>query len=356
MQSKVIIVGQGLCGTWLSFYLEQAGIPYLVIDDGQPNSSTRVASGLVNPVTGRRMVHTWMADTIIPFAVKAYADMEACLGFTNSEPLLRRCDILDFFTSPDRLADFEHKAKQLSEFLSWPADEQAFARHVRYDLGFGIVSPAYQISLPLLVEKWRQHLQHRGCLLAENFDAAALQLKNGGVQYKGIEASHLLFANGAAAASSGYFQLLPFALNKGEALILSIPHLPHHVVYKKGFSITPWRDGLFWAGSTYQREFENALPSAAFRHQMESWLQQFLRHPYTVEDHVAAIRPTTLERRPFAGWHPTFAQLGMLNGMGTKGVTLAPYFARQLVDNITLQTAIMPEADVARFANVLQRS
>jgi FAD dependent oxidoreductase. len=88
---------------------------------------------------------------------------------------------------------------------------------------------------------------------------------------------------------------------------------------------------------------------------MEAWLQSVLKHPFTVLDHVAAIRPATVERRPFAGWHPQHPQVGILNGTGTKGVTLAPYFAQQLAANIAQQTPLLPAVDVARFARVLSR-
>jgi glycine/D-amino acid oxidase-like deaminating enzyme len=46
-------------------------------------------------------------------------------------------------------------------------------------------------------------------------------------------------------------------------------------------------------------------------------------------------------------------QLGILNGTGTKGVTLAPYFARQLADHIVHGAPILPQADVARFRRLL---
>ncbi|MCU0336081.1 MAG: FAD-dependent oxidoreductase, partial [Chitinophagaceae bacterium] len=127
-------------------------------------------------------------------------------------------------------------------------------------------------------------------------------------------------------------------------------------IFKKGNTITPWRGGLHWAGSTYNNHFADELPSADFRQSMEAWLRSFLVQPFEVVDHLAAIRPATVERRPFAGWHPQHPQVGILNGTGTKGVTLAPFFAQQLVANLLQQQPILAQANVARFARVLARS
>ncbi len=73
-------------------------------------------------------------------------------------------------------------------------------------------------------------------------------------------------------------------------------------------------------------------------------------------DHWAAIRPATLERRPFIGFHPRHPQIAIFNGMGTKGCSLAPYFAKQLVDHLTNKNELSPEVNVDRFRKVLLRS
>lgn len=374
MQTSVIVVGQGLCGTWLSYWLEQLGVDYVVVDEERPNTSTRVASGVINPVTGRRMSVTWLADEVIPFAVQAYEAMSDMLGAKDeagskslgeestsnhkhqTSNLITRCDIIDFFNSPDRRLDFEKKATAFARYLQWPEDEDHYRPYFQYDLGYGIIAPAYQVDLQSMLDGWRQYLAANGRLLAERFDHQQLQLEKNGVQYKDIRAEKIIFTDGMAAAEAGYFQLLPFALNKGEALVIRAEGLPRNHIYKKGNTITPWRGGLFWVGSTYNNHYTDDLPSDAFRQQMEAWLKGFLQIDFEVLDHLAAIRPATVERRPFAGWHPQYAQVGILNGTGTKGVTLAPIFAHQLAQNLVNSTPIMPGADVRRFARVLQRN
>jgi glycine/D-amino acid oxidase-like deaminating enzyme len=161
-------------------------------------------------------------------------------------------------------------------------------------------------------------------------------------------------------AVSPYFSRLPFAPNKGEALIVEIPGLAERMgggqlIFKKGISLAPWRDGLYWVGSSYEWSFENRKPTAVFRERTEATLAEWLKLPVRTIRHIASVRPATLERRPFIGFHPVYPAIGILNGMGTKGCSLAPYFARQLVEYLTNRNPIRPDADVQRFSKVLRR-
>ncbi|HMP91393.1 MAG TPA: FAD-dependent oxidoreductase, partial [Phnomibacter sp.] len=346
MHTQVIIVGQGLCGTWLSYWLWQAGVEHLVFQPPAVGGSSQVASGVINPVTGRRMSTTWMADSLLPFAREAYTQMGSHLG----QELIRQVQILDFFYAPDRRLAFETLSQQGNPWLQWPLQEQDMLPFINYGLGYGIISPAYCVQLQAMLLGWQAFLLQKGWLRTEAFDAGALQLLQNGVAYHGITANQLLFADGAAAAASGYFSLLPFALNKGEALIIEAPDLPPQYIYKKSNTIVPWQQpGQFWVGSTYQNQYAHAGPTPEFYHQTAQWLQQTMAVPFKVVGHLAAIRPATVERRPFVGMHPQYAQVGLLNGMGTKGVSMAPYFAKELVSHLLQGAPITPAAQVQRF-------
>ena len=84
-------------------------------------------------------------------------------------------------------------------------------------------------------------------------------------------------------------------------------------------------------------------------------LKEWLKLPYKMLEHRAGLRPATLERRPFCGLHPLYPEIGILNGMGTKGCSLAPFFANQFAEFLVNGTAIAADADVSRFKKVLSR-
>jgi glycine/D-amino acid oxidase-like deaminating enzyme len=194
-------------------------------------------------------------------------------------------------------------------------------------------------------------------LLEESFDSRELKITSDKIQYKDIEARKIIFCDGAGSFESPWFKQLPFAPNKGEALIVEIPELPESAIYKKSVLLAPLAGAghFFWAGSNYIWDFDNPAPTAAFREATERSLKEWLKLPFKIVEHLAGIRPATLERRPFVGMHPVFPGIGILNGMGTKGCSLAPFFAKQLTDHLVHHTPINADADIKRFGRILAR-
>ena len=70
---------------------------------------------------------------------------------------------------------------------------------------------------------------------------------------------------------------------------------------------------------------------------------------YKVVNQVAGIRPTVKDRRPLVGQHVFHKNLYVLNGLGTRGVMMGPYVAKQLFDFIELGTPLEADIDIKRF-------
>ncbi len=358
----VLVVGQGLAGTWLSWWLEQAGLSCLVIDDADHSSASIHAAGLINPVTGRRMVKTWMIDELMPFAWKAYQDM----GLILQSELITETSVIDFFPTVQMLQAFQKKYAEDSSYLhiqeslsqASPGANPMYAgpgfeTWFRFGLGWGSICPCYLVRTEKLLTGWRDHLRKTGNLREERFDVNKLVLTEPFIEYADKRAHYIVFCDGRRAAENKFFKKLPFALNKGEGLLVEIKDIPQQTVFKKGMSIIPWRENIFWVGSSYQWEFADDQPSENFRLSAENWIKNFLKVPFKIMDHFAAVRPATLERRPFVGFHPGYPRVGMFNGLGTKGCSLAPYFAAQLVEKIAGRNSIDPLVDIRRFERVL---
>ncbi|MCX8020735.1 MAG: FAD-binding oxidoreductase [Chitinophagaceae bacterium] len=349
MQTEVIVVGQGICGTWLSYYLLRQQKSFVVIDDALPNSPSRIAAGIINPVTGRRYAEVWLARELIPFVRNAYEEIGQFLNIrTYAETL-----ILDFFPAQDMRMRFEKRMKEQLPFVRRFSSALTPEDFFLAPYGYGEIAPAFVVQLQNLLPAWKQFLQSQKLLREERFLPARLNMTQRGVTYGDLKADKIIFCNGAGGLQNPFFSYLPFALNKGEALILEISGLPKSFVYKRTFMLAPWQDEhLWWFGANYVWDYADDLPSEEFRKAAEALLNQWLKLPYKILDHVSGIRPATTERRPFAGWHPAFNALGILNGMGTKGCSLAPYFAWQLVENITSGKPLHPEADIGRFSTL----
>ena len=353
MQVDYLLIGQGISGTWLSYYLQKESKSFLVIDNNAPASSSRIAAGIINPVTGRRYVEVWIADEILPFAWKAYHELAAHLNITAISPK----NIIDFFPTPQMRLSFMQRIEQGAEYVFNYPDQNKFISEFNYEFGCGEIKPVYITHPETLLPAWRKKLVEQNCLRQEEFDINELSVAVDSIIYKDITANKIIFCDGSSGALNPYFEQLPFAPNKGQALLVHIPGLPDNYIYKKGIMLLPYGfPEHCCAGPSYEWEFNDLNPTADFRQKTESLLKNWLKLPFRITDHLAGLRPATLERRPFVGLHPLHHSVGILNGMGTKGCSLAPYFAKQFADHLCYGKTLKPEADIKRFQKILSRN
>jgi glycine/D-amino acid oxidase-like deaminating enzyme len=352
MNIDFILVGQGICGTMMYRFLNQAGYRVIVIDQSKNNTASKVAAGVINPVTGRRIVKTWLIDEVMPFAKETYEKISRELKIKA----ISEVSIIDFFPTPQITEAFKKRYAEDQEYLSFPNDPGNWSNIINYEFGYGEITPAFLVNLPDLLGSYRQHIAEEGKLLEEIFDYEKLELIADRVKYGDLESRHIIFCDGIAGAQNPYFSNLPFAPNKGEAVLVQIDDLSPSHIYKKGFNLVPWKNNIFWLGSNYLWEFEDDTPTPGFYRFAENWLKQTLKIPFTIIDHLAGIRPATLERRPFVGFHPIHTQVGIFNGMGAKGCSLAPFFANKFADSIKTGSALPKDADVKRFSRILSRN
>lgn len=79
MEIDVLIVGQGLAGSLLAWELAGRGLAVCVVDNELCNAS-RVAAGLVNPVSGRRLVLQPNIAGLLPAARHCYGRLARFFG------------------------------------------------------------------------------------------------------------------------------------------------------------------------------------------------------------------------------------------------------------------------------------
>lgn len=344
-----LIIGQGLVGTWLSYYAQQAGKSFVVVNDSHAPVASKVASGVINPVTGRRIVQTWLIETFLPFALKAYSD----LGAKLNKEIVKEAPVILIHPSEQMQASFEYRLEHENVYLQ-KNNADDFVKFMQVPFGTGMINQSIWIDLNTMIEGWAQELVSNQQLINDHFKIEDLKITEHGVEWKNIKAKRILFSDGLNSMQNPYFKGLPFAPNKGEALIVEIKDLPNQAIYKHNLSIVPWKDQLFWVGSNYEWDYTNTTPSVAFRTKMETALTQILKIPFTVKDHITGLRPANQERRPFVGIHPSYPAIGICNGMGTKGCSLAPYFAHALINYCEYGTAIHAEASLERFKVILE--
>lgn len=343
-----IIVGQGIAGTLLSYFLREAGFQVLVIDVPCKAASSMKAAGIINPVTGRRFAKSWMIEELLPFAKFTYKKLEDYLGIEiwHDRNLLRALTTVQDENEWWRRSSFD-------DFKPWFVSQPELEEYLNYlkpVRAWGETKGSAQVNFPDLLNAFRQKLLQSEELIESQFDALDLMIEEDRVSYSGISASGIIFCEGAKAVENPYFKYLPFVPTKGEYLIVKIPGVMFGKMIKHGITLVRLKEDLYWAGASSRFEHENELPTHEQKEWLHSKLSKLLAVPFQIIEHEAAIRPTVFDIRPFLGHHPVYSNLMIFNGLGTKGASLGPYFANHLVNHLSTGNSLIPEVDISRFA------
>lgn len=345
-----LIIGQGLAGSLLSHRLLKVGARIAIIDQDHQKASSALAAGIVNPITGRRFVKSWRMDELLPFAKEVYAELEAELG----ESFFKKKNVSMLFRLPETENNWMARSLEpnIAPYVSEEFDQQAYEQVFGPLVGGVEYQLAGRLEMHHFIKSWRTHLRTKIDYRTERFDYEALEILEDSVKYKDLQAKHIIFCEGPQGLQNPYFNYLPFNLAKGEVLFIRIPGYPFdHKMVKDGIFIVPLDNGLYWAGSSYNRNYDHEEPTEIERWNLISQLKKILKMEFTIEAHLAAVRPTVKDRKPFLGQHPSFSPLYIFNGLGAKGSYLGPYFAKHLVDHLEEGVELEKEIDISRFAD-----
>lgn len=340
-----LIVGLGLAGISFCEVLEKQGKSFKVIADGSQTSSL-VAGGLYNPVTLKRFTPVWNSREQLNIAIPFYKDLEVKLHvkLDHKVPILRRFASIEeqnlWFEATDRplLQPF------LSAHILPNKNPNIYAPY-----GYGEVLHTGRVATRPLLTAYSDYLTLRNALIRETFDFGSLRMVQGLLEYKSVRAKNIVFAEGYGLKNNPYFNYLPLNGTKGELLTIRAPRLKEDKVIKASVFIIPLDNDLYRIGSTYKWKDKSNLPTAGAKQELLDKLNAFLRCDYEVIDHVAGIRPTVVDRKPLVGTHSKYNGLHILNGLGSRGVMLAPWCADLLYDKIGNGMDLPEEIDISRF-------
>lgn len=331
----------------LDHFLWKRGCSVGVIDDAYPRAASQVAAGLINPVTGRRYVKSWRIEELLPVARQVYRSLEKALGIAVYQELNVIRSLFNHREENDwlaRTAEPGYRPYMLEE-----VDLGSYEERTEPVFSYGEVQQCAQVDLAGLTRAYRVKLADEKRLKEEPFDYERLEIATDSVTYRDWRANAVIFCEGARGKQNPFFNYLPFRGAKGEVLIVHIPGADFSKAFKHRVFIIPMGEERYWIGATYDWEYPDDQPTEAGRSFLEERLRDILRIPFTVVEHRAAIRPTVKDRRPFLGRHPQYPNLVLFNGLGTKGTSLAPFWARHLVEHLLDGQLLDPAVDIGRF-------
>jgi glycine/D-amino acid oxidase-like deaminating enzyme len=346
-----LIVGQGIGGTSLAWHLHEAGKKVLLVNDSSLPSSSKVAAGIFNPLTGKKLVKTWLADALFPYAQHFYSKIDEKLGGR----ILHPASIFRPFRSIEEQNSYIARTADpgISAYIR-DSNAENIPQHVHTPYGGMEVIKSGWVDLPVLLEKSREYFIANDQYAESSFDAADLHFKDGHVSWNNRRFDKVILCQGYFAHQNNFFNWLPFTPVKGEILEVEMEQLPDQIV-NQGIFILPVSGLKCRVGATYSWDNLNWEITESAKEELEAKLQPLLKVPYRITGQVAGIRPSSMDRRPMLGMHPENPRLGIFNGLGTKGVTLAPYFANHFAEFLTSDKELDDAVNIKRYFSLYFR-
>ncbi len=342
-----IILGQGLAGTTLGWALHRQGLRICLIDPDREATASRIAAGLVTPITGKRFSLTWQYDRFLAEAVDFYRGIEALTAATFFSP--REHERL--FVTSRELQDFEARLARDPGVAkhSVPGISAESRGRLTCPLGGFTMPTAGQLNVRNYLNASRVFFQERNSYRAAEISCEEIELGQSGVGIPrlGLFASRLIFCRGAEDRGNPWFPRIRFLPAQGEILTLSVDYPLDRVLHRQVW-LAPGEDGTVYAGSTYAWDRLDGMPTLSGREEICRKLAEFFPYPCEVIAHQAAIRPALHDQRPVLGMHPRWSRLGIMNGLGSKGSLQAPWLARHFAEHLAQGTPLDPELDVQR--------
>ena len=345
MQVDYIIVGFGLAGLAFAETLEQQQKPFMVFNDNSQQSS-KVAGGMYNPVILKRFTPVWDVEDQLKTALPFYKRLEKKLNERYDEQLA----IFRVFTSVEEQNNwFIASDKPVLSNYMHPEVVQNSNKSIKTPFGLGKVSGTGKINSKKLLTDYEEYLSRQGKLKKESFDYECVKFKNKRVEYKNVKANHIVFCEGFGLKKNPFFKDLPLTGTKGELITIHAPGLKLDEILKFAVFVMPLGNDLYKVGATFNWKDKSPTPTEVAKNELVEKLETIVKVPYKIVVHEAGIRPTVKDRRPLLGKHKDYKQLVVLNGLGTRGVLLAPKMAQLLFDYLENGIELPKEVSIGRF-------
>lgn len=348
-QVDYCLIGQGLAGSTLAWTLLLRGRSVFVIDRAEAVTASRIAAGLLTPVTGPKLAPTLFWNECRDRAERFYHQ----IGTLTEETLFTCRSAVHLFRSADEQELFQRRLhvpefRQLGQPLS-PVDLPS--TWIAPWGGFEMPDAA-QLHVARYLDVTRQRLKESGGFQTGELDPETdLQLDPDAVRIPrwNIAAKRLIFCQGWTATVPSWFRNIQFQPAKGEILTLKLPDLEERRSIHAGCWLARGSKEDYLLGSTFEWDHLDQVPTPAGRESLLKRFRQWYTGTLDVVDQRAAVRPTMRDFKPVLGRHPKCPRLAILNGLGTKGSLMAPWLAELLVNHLEQDTVLPMELDVRRW-------
>ncbi len=338
-----LIVGWGLAGVimaWQSYFHKKS----FLVFDSTVNTTTTAAAGIVNPIVFKRLTKSWQATVLMPFAENFYKEIESLL----LTEIIQKKHIFKVFSSFEDENNWAAKQNDES-FKSFLVPLKDYAINgVEAPYGYGEVRTFGNLNTKLFLEASKLFFQKKGMVFVnQKLDFNLLDPVHS--TYDDHKYENIVFCEGVDVDKNPLFQYLPLKPTHGEVITIETDDFQFTDILNKNMFVMHIEKNLFKVGATYNWDLKEPTTTEGGKSELIKKLASFTNFKYKIVDHQAGIRPTVKDRRPLIGQHPKHDNIYIFNGLGTKGVMIAPYYSKQLFDKVYQNLELHNEVDISRY-------
>jgi glycine oxidase len=346
-----LIVGGGLAGTWLAFQFLKIGKSFALMDQAGLSISSSVAAGIFNPLLPGRQKKSYLADSIYPKLGKKYQEIET---FIDKKVFfeLPICYVLEDKKS---LNDWSVLAVSplYSDYVS--IHEETLATQIQSEFGHIRIKHSGRVDIVGLLNAFRKNIKAPNQYLEAKFDDTKLDIYPDHFKYEGFKARNLIFCQGVAIKDNKLTEHLQLKPAKGEILLIKThEQMREDIIPQNGVFMLPMGNSIFKVGSNFEWNELDYRTTEKAREEILRKFTRWYRGGFDIIGHEVGIRPSSMDRRPMIGRLPGHQQenIYIFNGLGSKGVALAPLYSEMLSAHIYGKANIDKDVDVKRMKSV----
>lgn len=336
---RILIVGQGLAGSTLAWELDKKGVDFLVVDRPLGSTASRVAAGLVNPMMGKVFRSGWRQAECMEVVAQFYPETEKRLGgqWWQRVPIWRELETDDQKSIWQERQHDDATSLWAGPMLPWPKGWQG--KGVA-----GYTNGSYVLHAEDLTNAIREWLRETGRFQEGEVKPEDIQTTDSGIVWQDQDFDKIVWATGWEVSIHPNMEPLKGRPSKGTIIDMELPgfewnagvlHYGHWLVHNKGF----WRLGATYAWAWNSIDEPDHAASVELLHGLA---QHWTGEPHLLR-YRSAIRPTIRRSQPVAGPIPGLPHQIVFSGLGSKGVTTAPWVAQILTAHLTEGTELPPD-------------
>lgn len=337
--TDVAIIGGGIIGCAIAYYLRKQGVDVMVFEKGTiGGQASGAAAGLLAPL-GPLSGPGPFADLLLAGFRRLATLVLELEDATGLQLGYERLGALRTVRNPKRLS---HLKKRLEAWqplgleLHWLTGEEARAQEplLSPDVCAAIYAPQEsQINAERLTTAWYQAALQMGVTFSCEHEVIGIDHQQ--AQVKGIHLSsnhriactHLVLAAGAwTGLWSKHLHLsLPITPLKGQLLTMNQPEPPlNHLIFGESVYLKPQGQQLLVGATKEEAGFDTRVTQEgiAWLHRTATRLLPALEH-CSLQSSWAGVRPQTPDTRPILGMAPGWENVTIATGHNSVGILLS---------------------------------